>query len=353
MGYVVEDRIRRQLYVVTVLFNSRRFKSRWKLYERFAKHVADAGAVLYTVECAFGEREHAADHLSLHDTLANCAVIDTYGHRQDDESTSVDDLLRHRYVRVRTKHEIWIKENLINLGVRHLPPEARYIAWVDCDVRFLRDNWVGSTIHALQHYAFLQMFSHAVDLDPHSEMLRTRSRHQESFGSAYLSGKPLPTGDYYYPSARQGVWSGLAWACRRDAWNAVGGLIDAAAHGGGDWHTAFALIGRAKDGMRNDLHENYRRRVLLWEERAERFVRRNVGVLEGTVVHYWHGKKEDRRYKERHKLLADLRFDPDRDLSYDAQGVLQLVDHGDERSIRLRDALREHAALRNEDATEV
>lgn len=44
------DRISAPLYVVTPVFNSRRFRSRWGLYETFARHVEDAGALLYTIE---------------------------------------------------------------------------------------------------------------------------------------------------------------------------------------------------------------------------------------------------------------------------------------------------------------
>lgn len=119
------------------------------------------------------------------------------------------------------------------------------------------------------------------------------------------------------------------------------------------WHMAFALVGKAKHGLRNDLHPNYRRRVLAWEGRCERHIRQNVGVMQGTVVHGWHGRKADRRYAERHHMLAQLRFDPDHDLQYDSQGLYQLVDHGDERSIHLRDVLRQHARARNEDSIDL
>ena len=53
------DRLHDPLYVVTTVFNATRYRSRWRLYEDFAKHVAEAGAILITVEIAFGERDFA------------------------------------------------------------------------------------------------------------------------------------------------------------------------------------------------------------------------------------------------------------------------------------------------------
>ena len=47
------------LYVVTAVFNPRRFRSRYNLYQHFNKWVAGSGVRLLTVEVAFGEREHA------------------------------------------------------------------------------------------------------------------------------------------------------------------------------------------------------------------------------------------------------------------------------------------------------
>jgi len=84
-------RVRQPLYVVTVISNPVRFRSRYRLYEAFAKMVADAGAHLITVEASFGERPHA-----------------------------ITDRLNEHHLRVHSSHEIWHKENLINLGLAHL-----------------------------------------------------------------------------------------------------------------------------------------------------------------------------------------------------------------------------------------
>lgn len=350
MPYIAPDRITEPLYVVTPIFNPVRWKSRWKLYQRFQKHIVDVGGILYTIEAAFGAREHAlvgAPHKEESDTpmLAGEAGSDC---KHDDARRAT-----HRYIRMRVRDELWLKENLINVAVSHLPSDWKYVAWIDSDVMFTRPNIIGETIHQLQHYDFVQMFSHAQDVGPDYRVLSDRP----GFIAWHLAGGKLPSPGYYYEGkrARQfaGVYSGLAWACTREAWDNVGGLLDVAVHGGGDWHMAFALLGEGMASVRRDVHPGYKRRVQQWQHFCDQHVRRNVGCVSGTITHFFHGKKVDRRYADRHELLAVTQFNPDTDLKRDAQGLYQLVDDGSERFIWLRDGLRMYARMRNEDSVDV
>lgn len=84
---------------------------------------------------------------------------------------------------------------------------------------------------------------------------------------------------------------------------------------------AFGLIGRMKDTMHSQLSGGYAQELMLWEGRAERHIRRNVGYVPGLLLHYWHGKKRDRRYKERWQILVGNDYDPDLDLKRDWQGL--------------------------------
>jgi hypothetical protein len=154
------DRIHDLLYVVTVIFNSPRYRSRWQLYQDFAAHMEQSGVILYTVEVAFGDRDFVV--------------------------TTADN---PRHVQLRTKHEIWHKECAINLGVQRLPPNWRYFAWIDADVRFVRYDWVDETLHALQHYHVVQPWREAYDLDPHGLVMQTN----RSFLDCYQSRIPTPT----------------------------------------------------------------------------------------------------------------------------------------------------------------
>lgn len=364
---VAKDQVREPLYAVVPYFNPWRWKSRVKHTERAIKHFHDSGAVIVLVEIGFNRRELVFSDSGLDGMLASCGIHGEH---------------RHKYIGLHTPEEIWLKENAINIGVQHLPNNWQQVCWLDSDVHFLRPNWVGECIHKLQHYAFLQMFSHARDLGPNYEMLPESYPHANGMGfvSAWQAGhlkttlspeiladlktigtdiKKL-TDDFTklqadledpYPGKR--IFPGLAWACTRQAWEDVGGLFDAAIWGGGDWHMSHALIEKTENMMRNDLHRNYKKLVNQWYQRCRTNIRRNVGVMEGSILHHWHGKKVGRGYNTKHEILAKFGFDPLRHLKRDSSGLWALHDDRSTAFVQIRDMMRIVAKERNEDSIDV
>lgn len=150
------------LYVVTAISNPSRYLSRYRHYREFEKHIHDSGAILYTAEAALGDREF--------------------------EVTS-DSNPHHIQVRGGELSTLWLKENLLNIGTSRLPPEARYVAFVDADVAFARSNWAQETLHALQHHAVVQMYSTVVYLDHDGPQINSVG----SFMDAWLTGRELRT----------------------------------------------------------------------------------------------------------------------------------------------------------------
>lgn len=327
--------IRKPLRVVTCIFNPQRYQSRWALFEDFAKHVTDAGASLTTIQANFGEREGAIDE-----------VARRYG----------------QLINVRVDHlqEIWLKENLLNLAVQQIPDDERYIAFVDADVLFTRPDWVDETIHQLQHYHVVQMFSEAVDMNPTHERIRDhRHVQQRSHTWCHLNGG-LGRGQDAYGRKGGGAkvavvedgrmiyrHPGFAWAWRREALDAVGGLMEHVLLGSADWHMAWALVGRIQETFGAE-SESYRRICLHWQRRAVEHIKGNIGYVQGTLLHRWHGKKTDRGYQTRWKIMADHAYNPDTDLKKDSKGVLRLTDT----KPRLRDDIRTYFRMRNEDSVD-
>jgi hypothetical protein len=310
------DQVGQPLYVVTSVFNSPRYRKRWKLYEDFVRMCDNAGAILYTVEVAFGDRKFA-----------------------------VTEAGNPRHIQLRTRHEIWIKENALNLAIQRLPLDWQYVAWIDADVSFARHDWANETIHQLQHYDFLQMWTEAVDLSEQHEIL-TRFR---SFIWCYLNDIQPTRGSGYYGDKQGGEISfwhpGYAWAARRDAINKVGGLMDWAILGGGDLFMARSLVGLHKR-LPDALGSVGKRWLKIWERRADRYIKRNVGAMEGMLLHYYHGPKASRRYKDRGQILVEAKFNPETMLKRDDQGLWQLESDCEQ----LRDDARRYFHERNEDA---
>ena len=112
---------------------------------------------------------------------------------------------------------------------------------------------------------------------------------------------------------------------------------------------ASALVGQVQRSLYSGYSTAYIQRCREWQERAEKYIRRNVGYLPGLVNHLFHGAKRNRSYDQRWRFLAQSGYDPNLDLKRDWQGLHQLTD----RSLILRDGIRQYARMRNEDSPEV
>lgn len=298
------------LYVVTAVFNPMRYKSRIKLYREFEKYVRDSGAILLTVELAYNRR-----------------------------SFTVTEPNNPFHLQLRTKSELWHKERMINLGIHRLPADWKYVAWVDADVIFARPDWVEETVQLLQHYQVIQMFSQAIDLTPCNEILKT---HTGMF-YAYQEGK-MDTSHRY-----DNFHPGFAWAARREAIDNLGGLFDTAVLGSADRHMALSFLECVEKSYPKGISKGYFEQLELWQQRAKKYIRRNVGYMPGALIHYWHGKKVDRRYADRWKILVRHQYDPEFDLKFDSQGLYQFTD----RCPQLEYDIRKYFGARNEDSIDL
>ncbi len=324
-----------KFWVVTVLSNPIRYKRRYELYWDFAEVCQNAGIKLVTVEQAFGDRQFMV-------TEANNPY----------------------HLQVRTVEELWHKENMINLGVRHAcaiaPNQVREVAWVDCDCRPARPyrDWFEETWQQLQHYEFVQMWETLIDLDTTYNIIGVP---QPGFMSNYIKfGTPNPiefkniqdqSSRYPYGSKAFGR-PGLAWAANIDAFNKVGGLIDFAILGAGDWYMAHALVGSLNVATGDYNGTRYVEKMMQWQELCERWIKRDVGFVYGVVYHDFHGKKIDRQYGTRGKILHNCQFNPDTDIKYDSQGLLQL-ETWEPRQIKMRNQIREYFRARDEDSIDL
>ena len=223
----------------------------------------------------------------------------------------------HEHIRLTSDSRVWLKENLINTGVKSLPNDWKYVAWIDADLEFLNSNWVQDTIKELQDADMVQMWHTAVNLGTHEEALKI----DKSFAYMFVgSGTP------WTPSDKYGFWHpGYAWACTRHAFTKMGGLPDWAILGSGDRHLAMSLAGLGQTSCPGTIHENYKMMLRIYERGLKNF---KVSWVDGTIIHFWHGSFADRRYKERWDILIKNAFDPFDDIGYTDEGLVQLTDKG-------------------------
>lgn len=306
---------RDRFHVVTMISNPVRYSSRYKLYLEFEKRMEAEGVNLWTVELQLGDRPFC-----------------------------VTSAANPRNVQLRHWDELWHKENALNVAISRLPDDWETVAWIDADVEFVRKDWVEETLHQLQVYQVVQMFETAIDLGPNGQALATH----KSFMSQYINN-----GAEFPETAYEEKHPGYCWAARREALDGIGGLFDRAILGAGDRHMALAFVGRAESSFHPDTTSDYKRSILLYQERCNVSLRRDVGYVPGTILHYWHGRKKDRRYYDRWRILVDNNYIPWKDVKYDSYGILQLHDDMTERFLKLRDSIRAYFRARNEDSIDL
>ncbi len=303
------------LDVVLPFCNPMGWKSRLSNFRRCEDGmVATAGVRLTTVELAYGDRPFA--------------LPDRDGVRR---------------VRVRGRDVLWHKENLVNIGF------ASYGAMVDGDVLFHDPLWAAGVVHALAVHDIVQVSSHIIWLGPRNQFVARGN----SFMSMYAAARRLHYRNRYYhpqdPFQPENGYPGHAWAYRRDAFTALGGLLDVCILGAGDFHMVSALLNLPDRLLQDsDYMPEYRAALAEWGRNARAVTKQNVGNVPGLTFHLWHGSLAKRGYSTREHILIRNRFNPGADLTRDSQGLIGLAGN----KPRLRDDLLAYFAERDEDSTE-
>ena len=302
------------LHVACAYSNPLRWRTRRVLMNDFRRHMqSSANVALHVGELAYGGRP-----------------FEVTGEDAGD-------------VQLRTSHELWHKENILNTVIQRFPANWQYGAIIDADFHMTRRDWALEAVHQLQHFDFVQLFSSYADLNANHQPYRI----MPSFAWKYLNGSKSAAGGYGYGVYGNGSpgATGGAWAFRRSAFDAVGGLLDVCILGSADWHMAFGLAGIASSAAETTrCSQGYVEAVRRWQQRAAA-IRRNIGCVENHAVHHFHGSKVFRAYGDRWKILRDHDYNPATDIVRDWQGIWQLAGN----KTKLRDDIRGYFRARNED----
>lgn len=226
----------------------------------------------------------------------------------------------------------WQKEALLNVAIRSLPRRIRYVAWIDADILFEDAEWASQAVRMLRDEApLVQLFSQI----QFQGADRATILHTMSSAIARLSAGEDPN---------KGSPGG-AWAARRDClasglyWGCIVGTSDA------------AFLQGALGLFRGSLYQRcfqapMVRDWLRWAARFHPAVRGRIGRLPGTVTHLHHGDRKNRQYGVRYQILNEDRYDPERHVQLNAEGVVELTP---EAPARMRRRLQAYFEGRRED----
>lgn len=263
-------------------FNPTGSVQRVRNYERFRRLIDRGGIPLVTVELAFGDNPF--------------------------------DLPQGReIIQIRGGDVMWQKERLLQIGAeRALDEGFRKLVFLDADVVFGDDDWIGRVSRRLDSTPVLQCFSKAI----------------RNFADTVLVQNSAVS-NVMDRGLKPGPAKGIAWGVSAEIFEKAG-LYQHCIVGGGDTAFAFAALGIAKGDTRRaeilprPLFMDHGGKLMSdhymnWADRLYRAAGGGCGYVEQTVFTLSHGSREGRNYVDRHRILEG--FDPEKEVTVDPCGA--------------------------------
>jgi len=276
--------IENKLHVIAVISNPCLFVRRYILFKEFMQRIEkeEPNVILYIVEFAYTNQRFI-----------------------------ITDKKNPRHLQIRCETPLWHKENMINVGVKKLLPNNwKAFAWIDGDLEFESSTWALDTLKILNGYKdSVQLWSHCADMDKNGYSMRFFN----SAGYHYSKG-------HTYCGVGQNYWHpGYAWAITRKAYERIGSLYDRAILGSGDNVMMLSLLNNGIKSVHKDSTLEYKQDILEYESKISTL---RFGYVPGTIYHYFHGSKQNRKYTERWHILINHQYNPFTFIKYDNNGVI-------------------------------
>ncbi len=292
----------RHFYVICIMYNPARSRSRIKLYLNFKRQMEQYGVKLITLECTYDNAPFA--------------------------------LTRENYepqnIQVTTNGAFFQKEALINLAISKLPLDAKYAAYCDCEVSFENPTWVNDTIKALHVFKIVQPFDNTVLLNIKNEEIKK----VKGFSAHLYENKEMDKEAFEEST----VSCGFAWAFRVGTLKEIGGLIDYCPLGNCDKIMAYCLAKRIDDYIPEGLTHNFKDMLRNWQKKSTVAFSAGVGFIPGTIRVAWSTARKDKKNFDKWEILEKNHYDPKTDLLRENNQLYGL----DQQKIGLRDELRNH-----------
>lgn len=284
-----------ELWGITTFFNPSKFTIKYKNYQRFRKFTKAQGLQLCAVELSFdGEYE-----------------------LQEEKDAEI-------LVKIQNGTVMWQKERLLNLALTKLPENCRKVCWIDADLIFENDNWVYETSRLLDHYRMIQPFQRSYRLEKeqnHRSITSDLKKKANFLGVAY---EYAITGSYN--SKKQ---TGYVWAIRKKIIDQIG-FYDRNVIGGGDRIIArsafFPTVNREKyhqSSIEFPFNKIHLKDIEKYMKQFNKLIDKRVFFTKGYIHHMWHGDYLKRQYVERHYILKNHNYDPNKDIKIGQDGCME------------------------------
>lgn len=216
-------------------------------------------------------------------------------------------------IKVDKKNVCFQKEACINLLEKFVPEKYNKIAWIDHDIYFKNRNWYSEASKKLNTHRVIQLFSEEIFTDRFG-------REIETLPSLISVGGPKAE-----ISARKYIGTpGAALAARRDLWRYGGGLFPYSIMGGGDSVLLYAIYNcesHSSVARACGYHKKFKP-YFSWKSVTMNYVGESCSHINGEIVHYWHGEKNDRKYTDRHSISDKINWE--KMLKLNTNGIVEI-----------------------------
>lgn len=203
---------------------------------------------------------------------------------------------------------MWQKERLLNFMFKELGNQYKAFLWCDSDVVFTSETFATDACEALERSNFIQPFSNSFRLSKESSSVffETGNILPHDEGTQYLQGAV----SCYKSGKCRGLMVGdigLAWGATKEWLEKARGLVDWGILGGGDYFTLSCI-----NGFRNPYITSwFDFKLNLYYKNLPKTV---IDFVPGNVIHLYHGKVKNRRYKDRYEIAKKYDYNPITDI---------------------------------------
>jgi hypothetical protein len=211
---------------------------------------------------------------------------------------------------------LWTKENMINIAVNKLlPNDYKAFAFIDANLKFLNINWAEETLKILNSCDILQPFTNGYNLD-NFNMINKKSKQLYSALYVWINKNALnyktniENNNLNIKIGKQKTHPGWAWAITRKTYEQINVIYEFGIIGGGDSILARSIM-EPNFMFKNPpyKHCSIAFKKSLFDYQCK-FNNVTVGYTPGTILHYYHGSLENRKYGDRWDIIIFNNYNP-------------------------------------------
>jgi hypothetical protein len=196
---------------------------------------------------------------------------------------------------------MWQKERLLNILIDKISLNYEYICISDCDIIINKINtWADKVIESFDGYNIVQPYATTSLLKNNNKIDKIKMSKGWAFSHKYKQFLSRS----FHPGHMIAFESNFIQKQKLYDYNIIGG-------GDFSFFSLFSIYDEFKLYVSEDFDKIFSPSLKEWVSKS---TRQKINYVDGSIIHLYHGKRRNRRYKLRNKIIARHNFNPVRDV---------------------------------------